>query len=140
MRNADYITCVEQYSEMVFRIAFSYFGNQEDAEDLMQDVFLKLLRTDQLPDTDEQKKAWLIRVTVNQCHSMFRSPFRKRKTWLEDYEWNSFADESSVEEDVTRRYTVYSAPACEGNDHSDETCEGKSETKGCPTRGFLQIG
>lgn len=109
MRNADYITCVEQYSEMVFRIAFSYFGNQEDAEDLMQDVFLKLLRTDQLPDTDEQKKAWLIRVTVNQCHSMFRSPFRKRKTWLEDYEWNSFADESSVEEDVTRRYTVYSA-------------------------------
>ena len=109
MKNADYITCVEQYSEMVFRIAFSYFGNQEDAEDLMQDVFLKLLRTDQLPDTDEQKKAWLIRVTVNQCHSMFRSPFRKSKTWLEDYEWNSFADESSVEEDVTRRYTVYSA-------------------------------
>lgn len=109
MSNTDYITCVEKYSEMVFKIAFSYFGNQEDAEDLMQDVFLKLLRTDQLSETDEQKKAWLIRVTVNRCHSVFRSPFRKRKTWLADYEWNSFADASSVEEDITRRYSVYSA-------------------------------
>lgn len=109
MRNTEYISCVERYSEMVFRIAFSYFGNKADAEDMMQEVFLKLLHQDQLPESDEQIKAWLIRVTVNQCHSTFRSPFRKKKVWLSDYELNSFADETSIEEDVTRRYAVYSA-------------------------------
>lgn len=109
MKNTEYIPCVERYSEMVFRIAFSYFGNQADAEDMMQEVFLKLLRQNQLPGSDEQTKAWLIRVTVNQCHSTFRSPFRREKGWLTDYEWNSFADKTSLEEDVTRRYTVYNA-------------------------------
>ena len=59
MRNTEYISCVERYSEMVFRIAFSYFGNKADAEDMMQEVFLKLLHQDQLPGSDEQIKAWL---------------------------------------------------------------------------------
>ena len=57
MKNTEYIACVERYSEMVFRIAFSYFGNQADAEDMMQEVFLKLLRQNQLPGSDEQTKA-----------------------------------------------------------------------------------
>lgn len=109
MTNSDYITFVEQYSDMVFRIAFSYFGNQADAEDLMQEVFLRVLRTDSLPETDEEKKSWLIRVSVNRCHSVFRSPFRKKNVWLTDYEWASFADDSSLEEDVTKRYSLYKA-------------------------------
>lgn len=109
MTNSDYITCVEQYSDMVFRIAFSYFGNQADAEDLMQEVFLKILQAERVPETDEEKKAWVIRVSVNQCHSLFRAPFRKRNVWLTDYEWASFADDSSLEEDVTRRYSLYTA-------------------------------
>ena len=109
LNNAEYMTCVKRYSEMIFRIAFSYFGNQADAEDLMQDIFLKLLKTDQLPEPEDQRRAWLIRVTVNQCHSTFRSPFRKRKAWLTDYEWDSFADDTAVEDDVTRRHCLYNA-------------------------------
>ena len=79
LTRAEYIDIVEKNADMVYRIAFSYFGSKADAEDVMQEVFLKLHNCDKIPETDDARKAWLIRVTTNQCHSMFRSPFRKRE-------------------------------------------------------------
>ena len=56
-----------------------------DADDIFQEVFLRLSR--QKPfDSEEHRKAWLIRVTVNCCNSHFTAPWRQRITSLDDME------------------------------------------------------
>lgn len=61
----------QKYGEMLYKIAFLYFGNSYDAEDVLQEVFVKALQ--KLPNgTDEHQKAWLIRVTQNQCKDMLK--------------------------------------------------------------------
>ena len=76
MNIAEYNSCVEKYLKMVYRISFHYFCNREDAEDVSQDVFTKLFSSTVKFKSDEDVKAWLIRVTTNMCHSYYRNPFR----------------------------------------------------------------
>lgn len=68
---------VEKYSDTVFRVAFQYTRNRRDAEDILQEVFLQLIKTP--PHTDADRlKAWLIKVTVNKCRDFFRAAKRRR--------------------------------------------------------------
>ena len=46
--------CIEKYIKMVYRIAFHYFGNREDAEDVTQDVFLKIFSSNESRENDEE--------------------------------------------------------------------------------------
>ncbi len=62
----------------MFRLAFSYIKNREDAEDIVQDAFLKLYTSNIIFPAEENIKAWLIRVTINLCKDMLRS--NKRRT------------------------------------------------------------
>lgn len=78
MEESNYSKMVEKYSDMVYRIAFNYMKNQEDAEDVYQNVFLKLLMKKHFRDTEHGKR-WLIRVTINECHSLYRSPWKRRR-------------------------------------------------------------
>lgn len=75
----------EQHMDMVFRIAFSFLRSREDADDATQNVLLALYRTDKAFRGGEHLKAWLIRVTVNECKKMLRSPWRRRNVPLEEY-------------------------------------------------------
>jgi len=70
---------VEKYSDMVVRIAYQNLKNQADDEDVTQEVFIKLLKQPDFND-EEHLKAWLIRVTINQCKDLRKSAwFRKRQ-------------------------------------------------------------
>ena len=62
----------DMYADMLYRLALSYLQNTEDAQDAVQDVFIKYTTSPQLFKDDEHKKAWLIRVTVNRCSDMLR--------------------------------------------------------------------
>lgn len=75
----------EQHMDMIFRIAFSYLRSREDADDATQNVLLTLYRTDKAFGDREYLKAWLIRVTINECKKMLRSPWRRRNVPLEKY-------------------------------------------------------
>jgi RNA polymerase sigma-70 factor (ECF subfamily) len=68
---------VMKYADMVTRIAFQNTGNQADAEDAAQEVFLKLMRQPVFAD-ETHAKAWLIRVTVNQCRDLKKSFWHRR--------------------------------------------------------------
>jgi RNA polymerase sigma factor (sigma-70 family) len=74
----EYITSlVDQYSDMVLRLALTYLGNLADAQDVCQEVYIKLFKH-QRPFSDaEHEKAWIIRVTINTCKDVIRSPWRK---------------------------------------------------------------
>ena len=57
----------------VFRMAFSYCKNKADAEDIMQDVFIKLFTGGAEFENEDKERSWILKVTVNKCRDMFRS-------------------------------------------------------------------
>ena len=66
-KEQQYSKIVEKYSDMIFRIAYQYLFNNYDAEDIVQEVFVKLLTKKVIFKDEEHVKSWLIRVTINQC-------------------------------------------------------------------------
>lgn len=70
------------YRDDVYRMALSYTRSPQEAEDVSQTVFLKLMQQDSLEPGKE--KAWLLRVTANECRSLLRSAWWKNTRPLED--------------------------------------------------------
>lgn len=62
----------EEYKDMVYRLALSYLGNAEDAQDISQEVFLRLLRWNGRIRSGAER-AWLTKVTVNCCKDLLSS-------------------------------------------------------------------
>lgn len=75
---------MEQYGSTVYRTAVSMTASRADAEDVYQDVFLRLLRSTRDFQNDTYLKAWLLRVTVNRCHDYTRFFARHRTLPLAD--------------------------------------------------------
>lgn len=73
----DYARTVDTYADTVYRVAYSYTYAKADSEDVLQNVFLKLFQSDQVFNSEEHLKQWLIRVTVNECHNLHRSFWKK---------------------------------------------------------------
>ena len=73
--------CYAQYGAMLFRLALSQVGTKEAAEDVVQEVFIKRMSRKDFRD-EEQEKRWLIRVTVNECHSLWRKEGRAKEVSL----------------------------------------------------------
>lgn len=68
----------DKYFDMVFRICLVFFqGAKADAEDAVQTVFMKYLEAQNLPETEEHTKAWLIVTAQNTCKSMLRRHHRR---------------------------------------------------------------
>ena len=74
---------VRRYADMVYRLALLNMKNKYEAEDAFQEVFLKLYKNMHKINDEEHLKAWLIRVTVNQCRSMAVSAWNKHTVSLE---------------------------------------------------------
>lgn len=76
MQNDIFTEFVRKYSDMVYRVAYSYTRSHPDSEDIMQDTLLKLYQCDKRFRDDEHVKAWLIRVTINKAKDMLRAAKR----------------------------------------------------------------
>ena len=72
------------YAPAIFRLAYARTGSRADAEDIMQEVFVRLLRT--RPDFADRAhaRAWLLRVAANCANDWFRAPWRRREGPLTD--------------------------------------------------------
>jgi RNA polymerase sigma-70 factor (ECF subfamily) len=68
---------MRRYGDMIFRIAFNYMKNIHDAEDISQDVFIKILKNNKNFIDAEQEKAWVIVLTMNTCKDKLRSSWKK---------------------------------------------------------------
>jgi len=70
LRHIEY--AVEKYSKMLFRICYSILCNKEDAEDAVQETFLKYMLKAPLFKDSDHEKAWLIKVATNVSKNMCR--------------------------------------------------------------------
>lgn len=75
---------IEKYSNMVYRLAMARTRNIETSEDVYQEVFLRLARKMPEFESEEHKKAWLIRVTINCSKSILNSSFMKHRAELDE--------------------------------------------------------
>lgn len=82
--NEAFAQAAEKYMDTVYRVAYSSLKNADDANDVTQDVLLDLYRADKAFESDEHLKSWLIRVTLNRCKMLFRSPWRRQDD-IDDY-------------------------------------------------------
>ena len=70
---------LDAYDNMILRLAYSCLKSRDDAEDVLQDVMVKLLELHPQFENGEHEKAWLIRVTINLCRNRLRSPWRRHR-------------------------------------------------------------
>ena len=91
---------VERWGDMVWRLALARTASVPDAEDVFQEVFLRYFRHEERFHSDEYRKAWLLRCTINRCKSLLASPWRKRTVPLET------AEEVGVEDDYREVYSA----------------------------------
>lgn len=64
---------VNEYGDMLYRICLIRLKNEADAEDAVQDTYLKYMRKHPSFDSEAHRRNWLIRVAINRCKDIFRS-------------------------------------------------------------------
>lgn len=75
--------------DSIYRISYMYMNNQSDAEDIVQNVFLRLIKKNKFFDNLEHEKRWLILVTINTCKNHYKT-WWNRNILYEEVEFSSF--------------------------------------------------
>ena len=99
---------MEFYMPMVYRIAFARVGNREDAEDITQNVFLRYYKANCGFDSEEHRKAWLIRCAVNSSNTFAGSAWFRHRASDEGME-NMSAETEDFTEGTDRKSAVMQA-------------------------------
>lgn len=79
MTEAEFLPLFDRYRSMVYGLALSYTRSPQDAEDICQSVFLKLMEA---PPAQGKERAWLAQVTVNHCRNLLTATWRKKRADL----------------------------------------------------------
>ncbi|MGN0476655.1 MAG: RNA polymerase sigma factor [Ruminococcus sp.] len=103
---------IDEFSNMVYRVAYNYLSNKSESEDIMQEVFLSLLKKGTDNMDYEHLKAWLIRVTINKCKNINKSSWNSKTVPLEEAENILTQEELSLRDELfalekTDRSIVY---------------------------------
>ena len=98
---------VAHYSDTVMRIALTKTRSTHDADDIFQEVFIKMFETQKNFESEEHRKAYILRVTVNACNSHFTAPWRKNVGSFDDVLENQLAYEEDDRLDAETRNEIY---------------------------------
>lgn len=84
----------EKYSDMVYRLAIARVKNKYDADDILQEVFLRFIKYKDKVGSEEHLKALLIRITINCSKSLMTSSWFKRTEPLSESlsVWDEYSD------------------------------------------------
>lgn len=85
---------VYDYSQTLFKIAYSYTKSIPDSEDIVQEVFLKLYKINKSFENKDHIKNWLIRVTINQSLDMLKH--KQKEILINEKYINNISDNSNV--------------------------------------------
>ncbi len=64
----------ETYSNAILRLSYTYLRNTDDAQDICQTVFVKLLAEPKFFDSPERERGYILRMTANACKDLLKSP------------------------------------------------------------------
>lgn len=101
LSNDQFTLYAERHLDTVYRVALHYLKSADYAEDVTQNVFLKLLRERKPFENDQHVRNWLIRVTLNECKNLVR------KHWWHDESYDDYAGKLCF--DSPKHYEVLSA-------------------------------
>jgi len=82
--NKTFEESYERHFDTVYKLCFSYMKNAADTEDMVADVFEKLLKSGTVFNDVEHEKAWLLRTAINRCKDYFKHWWRSRAN-IDDY-------------------------------------------------------
>ena len=74
---------MEAHGKRIFAAAYSLLKNREDAEDTVQDTFLRYYTCRKQFDSEEHLRAWLLRVAINRARDLLKAASRQRSVPLE---------------------------------------------------------
>ena len=111
MSREEFEMIAEKYMDTIYRVAYSWMRNQYDANDVTQIVLLKLYKTTKSFESDDHIKNWLIKVTVNECKMIFRSPWNRTEDITDyaktlDFEEGQYYDLFQAVMKLDRKYRV----------------------------------
>lgn len=75
---------LDNYSEPIVRLCFSYVRNMHDAEDIAQDTFCEIIKRKPVFTDENHEKAWLIRTAVNKCKNHLKSGWVSKTSSIDD--------------------------------------------------------
>ena len=101
LSNDQFTSYAERYIDTVYRVALHYLKSVGYAEDVTQNVFLKLLQYNKPFESDRHLRNWLIRVAINECKNLVR------KRWWHHESYDDYADKLSF--DSPKHSEVFSA-------------------------------
>lgn len=88
----EYLRIFNLYKNDIYRLAYSYTKNIVDSDDVVQNVFVKLYKKQKiLNKSDIEIKKWLIKVTINDCKTLFLSSWRRKVVSLSEKQENTIA-------------------------------------------------
>ena len=97
----DYISdLLDKYSDMVLRRAYTYLKNRADAEDIVQDVFLRIIDKKPSFNDESHEKSWLIRATINMCKNKVNMFWNKNKCSIDDVQEFAVSDKYNTDTSV----------------------------------------
>lgn len=79
-----YDEIADRYIDTIYRLALSRTKSAQYAEDITQDVFVKLISSEKKFESEEHLKAWILRVTINLTKDLFTSAWFKKSAELEE--------------------------------------------------------
>lgn len=84
MTQREFSESVKRNNQRLYAIALSFTKNSSDAEDILQNVFLKLWKYEKSFENETHIDKWLTSVCVNECKNYIKSPFKKRSVLLDE--------------------------------------------------------
>lgn len=84
MMNEEFDEIIKKYTPVIYRFAYINLKSKLDAEDVVQEVFLKLMMNKKPFNDEEHLNNWIIRTTINLCKNLRKSAWRRKVVPLND--------------------------------------------------------
>ncbi|GGC87027.1 ECF RNA polymerase sigma factor SigX [Thalassobacillus devorans] len=97
----------EKYHQDIFQFIFYMVKNREQTEDLVQEVYIKVLKSYEKFKGDSSEKTWLFSIARHVTIDFFRKQERKRKRLLEFFDWEKkgeqLKDQQPLPEEIAEK-------------------------------------
>lgn len=103
MINRQYIDYIyDTYSKMILNISYTYLKSTHSAQDILQDLILKMMKKEIVFEDKKQEKYWIIRVAINLCKDHLKSAWIRKRTNLDENISYSQTEEQGVLNEVLK--------------------------------------